>query len=233
MSSNKNNKLELLEKLQSRVAQFHEESKDLSESLQRIVEKLDDGYILSTEECTETVGKITSVKELRKLCETSYNDFDRDELPATFDEFSEEVKQIEALLDKTEYIEARDFLLRLNIHDKAIALIFDRLKKDLRAIDIERLSPEECASTLQKYVDLKNLLSCKPQEKAGYMLRIVNEFDEAILSLAFTGDYSVGDNDDGEAAAETIEALVQTRAILGEERLYDAGLHRRGQRGSG
>ena len=213
------NKLELLEKLQSRVSRFHEESKDLCDTLQQIVENLGEGYILTSEECTEASNKITSVKALRKQCEASYREFGHDELPETFDDFHEEVCRIESMLDKTKYIEAKDFILRLNIHDKAIAATFEKLKKDLLAVDIESLSAEECEASLQKYVDLKNLLSCKPAEKAGYMLRIANEFDESILSLAFTGEYTVEDSpaapdkeelsEEAEPESETEEAEQQ------------------------
>lgn len=207
------NKQELLEKLQERVEQFHKETGELGTLLVQVAGDIDCGKLPKQKMLVDAVEKITSVNELRKLCEESYKEFDRDELPESFDEFSAEIIEIEALFNKTEFIETKDFLLRLSAHDENVAELFEQIKKELLNIDIDSLSIDDCNRVMGKYVSLKKMLTAAPEEKAAYMVKISGDFDPKILSLAFTGAYSLADSysveqesadpDQGKATTET------------------------------
>lgn len=206
-------KQELLKKLQERVEDFHKETGELGSLLIQVSSNIESGKIPKQKMLVDAVEKITSVNELRKLCEESYKEFDRNELPDSFDDFSAEIVEIEALFNKTEYIETKDFLLRLSVHDENIATLFEQIKKELLNIDIDSLSIDDCNRVMGKYVSLKRMLTAAPEEKADYMVKISGDFDPKILSLAFTGAYSLADSysveqepadpDKGKATTET------------------------------
>lgn len=194
-----NEKADLLKKLQEAADRFHEDTLAIAKTLEDAASLIHNDGILADNLLDDMQYSLLSLGELRELCEMLIGQLGRETLPDTFGELENEIREIEELFDKSEYIEAKEFLLRLNAHDEAIQVLLEEMKKDLLCIDIESLDMDECRSSMSKYVDLKNMLQAKPEERAGYMVRIANDFDQGILSLAFTGAYSV---DEGAAPHE-------------------------------
>ena len=168
----KNDRIALLHTLQKTVDNFHREVLDAAGDLRSYLSAIDDGKMPTAADCEKIINRIISVQSLRAVCDETYQDFGKEELPETFDAFAEEVEQIEKLLDKTEYIEAKSFLLSLEAHDDKVAELFAAVKKDLLALDIEGMTADECKEVMGKYVDLKNLFTAEPLEKVGYMQKL-------------------------------------------------------------
>ena len=189
----KEEKEKLLAELQEAVDRFHRGTRSVGDALSDALDLLDDDAVPSKTLLDDLNEGISGLSEIRSFCENLIVKLGSDGLPGTFTELAEEIRQIEKLFDKSEYIEAKDFLLRLNIHDEKIRVLFDELKKDLLSIDIDSLDIDECRASMGKYVDFRNMLLAPAEEKAGYMVRIANDFDQRVLSLAFTGAYTVED----------------------------------------
>lgn len=188
-------KSELLKELEEKVAKLHEQTEVTREGLEEAAEWIADDGVLDVKRIDSLRTLLNEVKALSLTTDKLLKSLGFDAMPSSFTEFSEEIDVLKVLLDKSVYIEAKDFLLRLRIHDEKIAELFDRVKEDLMAMDIESMTAEECRSELGSYVTLRKLLDPATDNgvKVSCMSSLVGTFDQRILGLAFGDAYTIED----------------------------------------
>lgn len=188
-------KSELLKELEEKVAKLHEQTEVTREGLEEAAEWIADDGVLDVKRIDSLRTLLSEVKALSLTTDKLLKSLGFDAMPSSFNEFSEEIDVLKVFLDKSMYIEAKDFLLRLRIHDEKIAELFDRVKEDLMAMDLENMSAEECQHEMGNYVTLRKLLDPETDngEKVSCMSSLVGTFDQKLLGLAFSGAYTVED----------------------------------------
>ena len=104
-------KSELLKELEEKVAKLHEQTEVTREGLEEAAEWIADDGVLDVKRIDSLRTLLSEVKALSLTTDKLLKSLGFDAMPSSFTEFSEEIDVLKVFLDKSMYIEAKDFLL--------------------------------------------------------------------------------------------------------------------------
>ena len=107
----KESKLELLDQLEEKVELLHAQTKETRKCLEAATERISSDGVLEVTRIDSIRKLLSEVKALTLTSSSLLSELGSDAVPASFSEFSEEIEGLRRLLDKSVYIEAREFLL--------------------------------------------------------------------------------------------------------------------------
>ena len=189
-------KKEILDSLIDKVSQLQDATKALDVDLQALDTAIKNDNIIPNEINSRVREELSSLEIIKHSCFEDYNLFSDDSFPETFTDLRVEMEKFQVSLDKNKYIEAKQFLLRLDMNDTVARKLYDAIKDDLRAIDINELSAEECEHVFSDYIMLKKAFEANTEmEKTICIMNIGTTYPAEIVQAALFGKYSVSESD--------------------------------------